>query len=327
MPISSSPERYRSWRNCSESSARILNPSPLIDGVRGPAEGRVENQLANVERAGAALPALLSALGFALACLLFACRAPQPGYLDIATTTSVENSGLLESLLPHYQSAMVRVHPVGSGLALKMLADGTVALVISHAPETEARYLAEHPEWVYRKIAFNHFLLLGPRDDPAHVHDAPDVVEAFRRIAESRAAFVSRGDQSGTHEREQSLWRAAGAMPPSERLLVSGASMGITLRQADERQAYTLSDDSTFWQLEPRLNLAVLFEKDARLVNTYAVVLVPNESAAARFAEWLQQGDGRQRMAGYRVQERAAFAVWPLGCPAAVPDAQPCGIR
>lgn len=268
---------------------------------------------------------LLSA--FTVASVLVACRTPQSAYLDIATTTSVENSGLLEALLPHYQPAMVRVHPVGSGLALKMLADGTVALVISHAPETEARYLAEHPDWVYRKIAFNHFLLLGPRDDPAHAHDAPDVVEAFRRIAASRAAFVSRGDQSGTHEREQSLWRVAGAVPSGERLLVSGASMGITLRQANERRAYTLSDDSTFWQLEPRLDLAVLFDTDARLVNTYAVVFAPRQSAAARFAEWLEQGEGRQRMADYQIQKRKAFTVWPLRCPSAVPDAQPCGIR
>ena len=273
-----------------------------------------------------ALFAKLAAVECALVGLL-ACRAPQPVYLDIATTTSVENSGLLNALLPHYHLATVRVHPVGSGLALKMLADGTVALVISHAPETEARYLAEHPDWVYRKIAFNHFLLLGPRDDPAHVHDAGDVVEAFRRIAASRAVFVSRGDQSGTHEREQSLWNAAAAMPSAERLLVSGASMGITLRQASERQAYTLSDDSTFWQLEPRLDLSVLFDQDARLVNTYAVVLAPKESAAARFADWLEQGEGRKRMADYRVQNRAAFTVWPLGCRSAVPDAQPCGIR
>ena len=91
-----------------------------------------------------------------------------------------------------------------------MLADGTVDLVISHAPETETRYLAEHRDWQYRKIAFNHFLVVGPRDDPAHVREARDIAEAFKRIAASGAPFVSRGDQSGTHEREQSLWKAAG---------------------------------------------------------------------------------------------------------------------
>jgi len=188
--------------------------------------------------------------------VLLGCRAA-PVYLDMATTTSVENSGLLNALLPHFERATVRVHLVGGGLALKMLSDGKVDIVISHAPETERRYLAQHPEWVYRKVAFNQFLLVGPEDGPAHVRDAADVIDAFRRIAASDATFVSRGDQSGTHEREQSLWKAARVAPSAEHLLVSGASMAITLRQTNERQSYTLADDSTFWQLQSRLNLAV----------------------------------------------------------------------
>lgn len=132
----------------------------------------------------------------------------RPSYLDIATTTSVQNSGLLETLLPHFQSATVRIHAVGSGLALKMLSDRTVGLVISHAPDTEKRYFAEHPDWIYRKIAFNHFLLIGPGEDPAHVRGAASVVSAFRRIAATGATFVSRGDQSGTDERERLLWKS-----------------------------------------------------------------------------------------------------------------------
>src|SRR5215510_6017758 len=92
--------------------------------------------------------------------VVLGCRADGPVYLDMATTTSVENSGLLEALLPHFNSATVRVHPVGSGLALKMLADGDVDVVISHAPEIETRYLTTNPEWVYRKIAFNRFLVV-----------------------------------------------------------------------------------------------------------------------------------------------------------------------
>ena len=251
------------------------------------------------------------------------CRA-QTAYLDMATTTSVQNSGLLESLLPEFKRAPVRVHPVGSGLALKMLADGAVDLVISHAPETETRYLADHADWVYRKIAFNHFLLLGPRDDPARVHDAADVVVAFRRIAARDVRFVSRGDQSGTHEREQALWKAAGVAPSADHLLVSGAAMGVTLRQADAQRAYTLSDDATFWQLESHLSLVVVFDQDARLVNTYAVVFPRDNELAAAFADWLIRGDGRQRVADYRVQGRTAFGVWPLACPSSTPDAQPC---
>jgi tungstate transport system substrate-binding protein len=264
------------------------------------------------------LLALISAL---------ACRPTSPAYLDMATTTSVENSGLLNALLPHFEPATVRVHPVGSGLALKMLADGDVEIVISHAPETESRYLAQHPEWVYRKIAFNQFLIVGPESDPAHVRGAADVIDAFRRIAASAVTFVSRGDQSGTHEREQSIWKSAGVVPSANQLLVTGASMAITLRQTNERQSYTLADDSTFWQLQPRLNLGVLFDSDARLLNTYAVVFPSDKSSAASFADWLASGDGRRRMADYRIQGRVAFTVWPSGCPFSTPDAQPCSAQ
>jgi tungstate transport system substrate-binding protein len=253
-----------------------------------------------------------------------ACRTPPPAHLDIATTTSVQNSGLLDAILPHFQPAAVRVHAVGSGLALKMLADRTVDLVISHAPDAERRYLSEHRDWVYRKIAFNHFLVVGPADDPAHVADAVDVLEAFRRIAASSAVFVSRGDQSGTDEREQSLWKQAAVSLPQARRYISGASMAVTLRQADERGAYTLSDESTFWQLEARLRHKVLFANDARLVNSYAVVYPSSGSLASNFADWLASGDGRSRMSAYRVAGRVAFTVWPASCANDVPDASPC---
>jgi tungstate transport system substrate-binding protein len=253
-----------------------------------------------------------------------ACQAPATEHLDIATTTSVQNSGLLDAILPHFQPATVRVHAVGSGLALKMLADGRVDLVISHAPETEKQYVGLHADWVYRKIAFNHFLLIGPRADPARVGQASDVLDAMRRIVASDAAFVSRGDGSGTDEREQSLWQQAGVSLPLVRRFISGAGMAVTLRQADERQAYTLSDDATFWQLEHKLNTTALFATDPRLVNSYAVLFPSKNALANSFANWLYRGDGRDRIAAFRVQGRVAFVVWPAGCPSAGPDAQPC---
>jgi len=263
----------------------------------------------------------------ALVCILLAwsgCGPTAQDHLDIATTTSLQNSGLFDAILPHFQPATVRVHAVGSGLALKMLADGTVDLVISHAPDTEKRYLSTHPDWTYRKIAFNHFLLIGPAEDPARVRSSADVVEAFRRIAASSASFVSRGDQSGTDEREQMLWKQAGGSLRSTRRFISGASMAVTLRQADERDAYTLSDESTFWQLEGRLKTVVLFARDPRLVNSYAVVFLARAPLASRFADWLAQGDGRRRLAAYRIQGRAAFAAWPSACGSETPDARLC---
>ena len=256
--------------------------------------------------------------------LLLACSRP-PESLDIATTTSVQNSGLLEALLPHVPEMTIRVHAAGSGRALAMLSDGIVDLVISHAPETEARFLSAHPTWTYRKIAYNRFLLVGPPADPAGVRDATDVVDGFRRIAQARAIFVSRGDESGTHERERSLWAAAGVQLDQAQLRVSGQGMAVTLRQADEQQAYTLADQATFWQLERRIGLVPVFAADPRLLNTYAVVYPSGDGAAARFAAWLAQGDGRSRIASFRVQERAAFTTWPAGCPGDVPSALPCG--
>jgi tungstate transport system substrate-binding protein len=249
-------------------------------------------------------------------------RAPKP--LDIATTTSVQNSGLLEALLPHFPEATVRVHAAGSGRALAMLADGIVDLVISHAPETEARFLADHPTWTYRKIAYNRFVVVGPPADPARVRQADDVVDAFRRIAAARAIFVSRGDESGTHERERLLWKAAGLQPEQAQLRVSGQGMAVTLRQTDEQQGYTLSDEATFWQLEQQVGLVTLFDSDPRLLNTYAVVYPQTDDTAKRFAAWLAEGDGRERISAYRVQGRVAFTVWPGGCPAESATALPC---
>src|ERR671911_1581246 len=149
----------------------------------------------------------------AIVAMLTGCAPATRPALDIATTTSVQNSGLLDSLLPHFAPAQVRVHAAGSGRSLEMLADGVVDLVISHAPETETRYLATHADWRYRKLASNWFVIVGPKDDPARVRDAADALDAFRRIAAAPVPFVSRGDESGTHEREQGFWRSAGVAP------------------------------------------------------------------------------------------------------------------
>jgi tungstate transport system substrate-binding protein len=244
--------------------------------------------------------------------------------LDIATTTSVQNSGLLETLLPQFTPATVRVHAAGSGRSLEMLKDGIVDLVLTHAPETEARYLADHPSWRYRKFASNRFIVVGPATDPANVRRAADAVDAFRRIAAAPVAFVSRGDGSGTHERELALWKAAGVTPPPDRWLVSGRSMAVALRHAQERQGYTLADEATFWQMEQQLDLVTLAAGDARLLNTYAVIHPPGSRMADAFARWLVEGDGRRLIEGYTIAGRVAFTPWPRSCPAETPEAAPC---
>jgi tungstate transport system substrate-binding protein len=260
----------------------------------------------------------------AIVVMLAACTSPARPTIDIATTTSVQNSGLLDHLLPHFDRAQVRVHAAGSGRSLEMLADGIVDLVISHAPETEARYLATHAEWRYRKLASNWFIIVGPRHDPANVRDAVDALDAFRRIARAPVPFVSRGDESGTHEREQVLWRSSGVSIAPGRLIVSGRGMAQALRHADEINAYTLSDDATYRQLQPQLDLAAFAIRDARLLNTYAVIHPQGNASAEMLAEWLLSGSGRDRLSNYRIDGQVAFAVWPSSCAGHTPDAQAC---
>lgn len=239
--------------------------------------------------------------------------------ITLATTTSLGNSGLLDVLLPEFQRDMnVEVRPilVGSGRALAMMAASQADIVISHAPDAEAEALEQHPRWNYRKIMFNDFVIVGPPDDPARVAGAAGAEEAFRRIAQSGALFVSRGDSSGTHERERLLWRVAGSAPPSDRLVAAGQGMGTTLRISDQMHGYTLSDRATFAQNAAALANRILFEGGARLLNTYAVIFDSNRQSArvARsFAEWLATGRGREVVGAYRINGAPAFAPWPPG--------------
>ena len=252
-----------------------------------------------------------------------ACSTPEGRPLEIATTTSVVNSGLLDFVLRGFDHP-VRVHAAGSGRSLAMLSDQIVDLVISHAPQSEAQSLADHPDWRYKKIAYNRFVILGPPSDPAAVRHATDAVDAFRRIAAHDAVFVSRGDQSGTHEREMTLWSDARIDPDNERVLTSGGGMATTLRQADARLAYTLSDEATWWQLQPSLHLEALFAEDAALLNSYAVIYPSASAAAADLADWLVGGPGRERIAAFRAAGRQPFALWPHNCPGDTPLSAPC---
>lgn len=262
-----------------------------------------------------------------LVVLVSGCRTSWHPVLEIATTTSVQNSGLLAVLLPAFERAAgveARAHAAGSGRALQMLSNGTVDAVISHSPLAEQRLMAEHPDWSYRKLAFNWFVVVGPPADPARVRGATDIADAFRRIAESGAMFVSRGDESGTHERENTFWEAAGRRPIVEKLLVSGRGMAQALRHADEARAYTLTDAPTFQQLADNLDLAVVFEDDPRLLNTYAFIHRAGQPQADSLARWLFSDGGRATLGGFMIEGRRGFEPWPSGCAAGAPSDMPC---
>jgi tungstate transport system substrate-binding protein len=262
--------------------------------------------------------------------LLPGCARSNGVELVLVTTTSVGNSGLLDALLPVYQqNAGVRfgVHLAGSGRALVMLGDGDADVAISHAPEAEAKALAAHPRWWYRKIMYNDFVLVGPPDDPSRVRDATSLEEALRRIAAGTAPFFSRADASGTDEREQTLWRLVGTRPAEKQLIATGAGMGTTLRIASQQAGYTLSDRATFLQLAPALSLLIVSEGDPRLLNTYAVIVNrdrPDTGAAAMvFGRWLSDGAGRDHIGSYETGGMKAFHLWPLDRPREHPSDVP----
>ena len=253
--------------------------------------------------------------------------APRPPAVVLATTTSVANSGLLDRLLPSFESqnaVSVRVLAVGSGRALRLLELAEADVAITHAPQHESRALASHSNWSYRKIFFNDFLIAGPPDDPASVGKARDVTEALQRIAAHGSKWVSRGDESGTHERETELWQLADVKPSAGQVVISGQGMGNTLRVASEMAAYTLTDRGTFEQLAPRLRLKELHSGDARLLNSYAILTAGTNTDAARFASWISDGSGREVLAGLiESGELRGFKLWPGDRPRDRPEARP----
>jgi tungstate transport system substrate-binding protein len=247
-----------------------------------------------------------------------ACARPAPT-LTLATTTSVGNSGLLDAVREAYERSRgtaLRAHLVGSGRALAMLGSRDVDVAITHAPAAEEAFLAAHPGWRYRKVMFNEFVLVGPPADPANVKGAPSVAVAMRRIARSGERFISRGDASGTHEREELLWKESGSRPAADRLVIAGAGMGATLRVASEAVAYTLTDRATFAQHADGLALVPLMEGASEFINTYAVITnpgAPRAPLASSFADWLTDGEGRAVIERFQIKPGVrAFQPWPV---------------
>lgn len=249
---------------------------------------------------------------------------PRPSII-LATTTSTQDSGLLDVLIPRFERERgidVKVIAVGTGAALRMAADGNADAVLVHAPDAE-RPLVESGHLVDgRAVMHNDFVVVGPGDDPAGVRGLTSMATAMRAMA-TRGTFVSRGDQSGTHSQELALWADAGIDPRSlVRREETGQGMGATLHVADQKRGYTLTDRGTYLALRRRLGLVVLFQGDARLRNMYHVYAVsPSKYPRTRYA------DARAFIAfvtSEPVQRLiAAFKRDEYGEPLFVPDALP----
>jgi tungstate transport system substrate-binding protein len=207
----------------------------------------------------------------------------------LATTTSTQDSGLLDVLVPRFEKERgidVKVIAVGTGAALRMAASGDADVVLVHAPEAERKYVEAGDLIGGRLVMHNDFVIVGPPNDPAGVKNAKTLGEAMRAIAR-RGAFVSRGDESGTHTQELALWSAARVDPELlTRREETGQGMGATLNIADQKRAYTLTDRSTFLSLRKRLRLGIVFQGEETLRNVYHVYAVnPAKHPKVRSAE------------------------------------------
>ena len=268
-----------------------------------------------------------------LALAVLAGCARQPAVLHMSTTTSVDNSGLLNEILPKFESSTgidVQVVAVGSGRALAILENGDADIALTHDPDAEQALVDRKAVARYRKLMYNDFVLAGPAADPALVRQSTDALDAMRRIAASKQPFASRGDSSGTHARELRLWKDAGVRPEAPVLLETGSGMAATLRVASERQAYVLTDRATLLQLGSSLRLAIVHGRDPRYLNTYAVLTRAGLSGgglrvADQFFDWLTTGQGRDLISAFRVKDQPAFTIWPHAAPADRPSALPHG--
>lgn len=237
--------------------------------------------------------------------------------LILATTTSTYDSGLLDFILPDFESkhaVAVDVVSVGTGQALKLGEDGNADVVLVHARAREGAFMDAGHGIRRADVMANDFVIIGPADDPAGIGDASDAVAAVTKIREAEARFVSRGDDSGTHIREMALWSAAGIEPTEADdgwYNSAGQGMGAVLTIADELQAYTLSDRSTFLKrTRAGLSLIVLSEGDERLLNPYGVMVInPSKGdhiqadLAQAFVDWLIAAPTQQMIGQYGIDD------------------------
>jgi tungstate transport system substrate-binding protein len=270
--------------------------------------------------------------------------------LKMSTTTSTEASGLLNVLLPAFEKdegIQVKVIAKGTGAAIRDGMDGNVDVIFVHAREREEEFVQKGYGTKRYAVMHNDFIIIGPASDPAHIKGSKDSAEAMRKIAEAKAPFISRGDDSGTHTKEQEIW-AASKVPQVESILTSvkdgkevkvtarkpadsdswyfsiGQGMGKTITYADEKQAYTLSDRGTYisykYGKKPPVDSEILFEGDELLANPYGVIPVNPQKypdiqydLAMKFVNWLISARGQEVIAGYTLEGKQLF----------FPDAKP----
>lgn len=242
--------------------------------------------------------ALLTALVFAI--LPLSAEAQRPPVI-LSTTTSTQDSGLLDVLVPLFERQTgysVKTIAVGTGQALALAGRGEADVVLAHAPALEQKYIADGKMLNRRLVMYNDFVIIGPAEDPSKIKGMTKAADAMKAIASTGSRFVSRGDNSGTHNLEKELWKLAGVEPQTGWYIESGQGMGATLGIADDRKAYTLTDRGTYLAFQKRVRLPILLEGDRPLLNLYSVMEVNpangpkvNTAGGKAFADFMVSAD------------------------------------
>ena len=232
------------------------------------------------------------------------------GPLRLATTTSTYETGLLDRILPVFEKAhdcKVHVISVGTGKAMHIARNGDVDVILVHARAAEERFVAEGDGVNRRNVMYNDFLLLGPADDPARIGGLRDVKQALKRIMDAGQTFVSRGDDSGTHKKETSLWVQAKRKPIGAWYLEAGQGMSATLRMADEKNGYVMVDRATYLFHREKIRLKPMVEGDPDLFNPYGIIAVsPYKHAHAEYElsmaliAWITSPECQKMIGAYR---------------------------
>jgi len=244
------------------------------------------------------LNALLTAL--VLLIVPVSAEAQRPPVI-LSTTTSTQDSGLLDVLVPLFERQTgysIKTIAVGTGQALALAGRGEADVVLAHAPALEKKYIADGKMLNRRLVMYNDFVIIGPAEDPAKIKGMTKAADAMKAIASTGSRFVSRGDNSGTHNLEKELWKLAGVEPQTGWYIESGQGMGATLGIADDRRAYTLTDRGTYLAFQKRVRLPILLEGDRPLLNLYSVMEInpangPKVNAAGgkAFADFMVSAD------------------------------------
>ncbi|HMT93021.1 substrate-binding domain-containing protein [uncultured Thiothrix sp.] len=237
--------------------------------------------------------------------------------LKMATTTSTQDSGLLNELLPAFQKKTgyeVQVTAVGTGKALKLGENGDVDVVLVHARADEDKFVEAGFGDKRYSVMYNDFIFVGPAEDPAKVQDTKTTADALKQIAETKSPFVSRGDDSGTHKMEKKLWEKAGVKPEGEWYREAGQGMGEVLQMSGELKAYTLTDRGTWLATMDKSPLKIVLEGDKTLMNPYGIIAVSqkrypdvNHAGAQALIEWLVSVEGQKAIGDYKINGQALF--------------------